>query len=85
MTEFIHPVAEKIETTLREKEVWYERFLHEPVRTSEEAAMVRPEYAQHQGSKSLIVYVRTIAADAACDKRFVMLVIPGDMQFDKKK
>jgi len=80
-----HETVKKIQDLLRVNNVWFESFEHEPVRTSEEAAMVRPEYAQHQGSKSLIVYVRTIAADAACDKRFVMLVIPGDMQFDKKK
>ena len=80
-----HPVSEKIESLFRDGGFWYERFEHEPVRTSEEAARVRPEYAQHQGSKSLIVHVRDIAADPTCNKRFVMIVVPGNKQFDKKK
>ena len=74
MSEPIHPVADKIETILREGGFWYERFLHEPVRTSEEAARVRPEYVQHQGTKALIVSVKEIGADPLCNKRFIMLV-----------
>jgi Ala-tRNA(Pro) deacylase len=85
MNEQIHPVADKIESILREGGFWYEKFLHEPVRTSEEAAKVRPEYVQHQGTKALIVSAKQISADPVCNKRFIMLVVPGDKQFDKKK
>ncbi len=85
MNELIHPVADKIESLLREGGFWYERFLHAPVRTSEEAALVRPEYVQGQGTKALIVSAKQISADPLCNKHFVMLVVPGNRQFDKKK
>ncbi len=85
MTEPFHPVSEKIEKLLKEGNFWYERFEHEPVRTSEEAARMRPEYSQRQGAKSLIVNVRVLSADPVCNKRFIMIVVPGDRQFDKKK
>lgn len=84
MSESIHPTVDKIESLLRENGFWYERFLHEPVRTSEEAAAVRTGYLQKQGTKSLIVKVKD-ATGTGPNKRFVMLVVPGDKQFDKKK
>ena len=80
-----HLVSLQIESILRDGGYWYQRFVHEPVRTSEEAARVRPEYTQHQGAKSLIAHARAVTSDPLCDKRFIMLVVPGDMQFDKKK
>ena len=76
-----HPVTEKIEQILREGKFWYQRFEHEPVRTSEEAAKVRPEYERKQGSKSLILKAKR-KGEA---KRFIMVVVPGDRQFDKNK
>lgn len=76
----VHPVAEKIESILKEKNCWYERFLHEPVRTSEEAAALRPGYTLAQGAKALIVRIKQGGI-----KRFVMLVLPGDRRFDMKK
>ena len=81
MSEPLHPIAETIEKMLRDGGYWYERFLHEPVRTSEEAARVRPEYALKQGTKSLIVKGKLPKQG----KRFIMIVVPGDKQFDKHK
>lgn len=85
MDSTLHPLSAQIESILRDGGYWYQRFLHEPVRTSEEAARVRPEYTRHQGAKSLIVNARAVTGDPLCDKRFIMLVLPGDMQFDKHK
>jgi prolyl-tRNA editing enzyme YbaK/EbsC (Cys-tRNA(Pro) deacylase) len=75
-----HPVTEKISNLLRERGVWFETFEHEPVRTSEEAAAVRPEYTISQGSKALIVRVKKGGI-----KSFAMVVVPGDKKFDAKK
>jgi Ala-tRNA(Pro) deacylase len=75
-----HPVTEKITHLLTERGVWFETFEHEPVRTSEEAAAVRPEYTLSQGSKALIVRVKKDGK-----KFFAMVVVPGDMKFDAKK
>lgn len=76
-----HPIARTIEELLKERGCWYERFLHEPVRTSEEAAKLRPEYSIQQGTKSLIVKGKRPNEE----KRFIMVVVPGDKQFDKHK
>ncbi len=76
-----HPVVGKILDLLKENGCVYETFEHEAVRTSEEAAKVRPEYTLKQGAKAMIVRVKMSEAN----KRFVMLVIPGDVKFDNKK
>lgn len=81
MDEPFHPVVQEIESVLREKGCWYERFEHEAVRTSEEASRVRPEYDISQGSKALIVKAKRSGEE----KRFIMIVVPGDRQFDVKK
>jgi prolyl-tRNA editing enzyme YbaK/EbsC (Cys-tRNA(Pro) deacylase) len=80
MSERFHPVTHKIEAVLRDGGFWYERFEHEPVRTSEEAARVRPEYNITQGTKSLIVKAKRPHEE----KRFIMVVVPGDKRFDRK-
>jgi len=80
MAEF-HPVAAQIESILKNGPYWYERFEHDPVRTSEEAARVRPEYQLKQGTKSLIVKGKL----PGHGKHFIMVVVPGDKQFDKQK
>lgn len=72
-----HPVAGQIEQLLKDRGYWYQRFEHEAVRTSEEAALVRPDYSISQGSKALIVRIKRGA-----DKSFAMLVVPGDRRFD---
>lgn len=74
----LHPVTEQIVALLRERGFWFESFVHEAVRTSEEAAALRPEYTIDQGAKALIVRVK----NATRGKHFVMLVLPGGARFD---
>ena len=76
-----HPIVEQIEELLRANNFWYERLHHEPVQTSEEAAKVRPEYSLKQGTKSLIVKAKRPGEE----KRFIMVIVPGDKKFDRKK
>lgn len=80
MSDEIHPVAGQIGSLLKNGGYWYERFEHEPVRTSEEAARVRPEYDISQGTKSLIVKAKRPGEE----KRFIMIVVPGGKKFDRK-
>ena len=75
-----HPVTLKIENILKEGNFWYERFEHEEVRTSEEAAKVRDGYSIKQGAKALIVRRKRNG-----EKDFVMIVVPGDVRFNSKK
>jgi Ala-tRNA(Pro) deacylase len=84
-SEQFHPVSDKIMTALQEGGYWYERFQHEPVTTSEDAAKVRSGYSITQGAKALIVKARKISADPVCDGRFIMIVVQGDKKFDRKK
>ncbi len=81
MEEVFHPVSSQIEDVLRKEQCWYERFVHQPVRTSEEAAQVRTGYTQAHGAKSLIVKGKCPGEP----KRFIMVVVPGDRQFNRKK
>jgi Ala-tRNA(Pro) deacylase len=76
-----HPVTKTIVDLLKTNNCRFETFEHAPVRTSEEAARLRPEYTMHQGAKALIVRITT----AQKEKKFVMLVFPADMKFDAKK
>lgn len=76
-----HPVSEKIVDFLEKNHCWFEIFEHEPVRTSEEAAKVRPGYSLHQGAKALIIK----AKKESRKEEFVMLVFPADLRFDNKK
>lgn len=76
-----HPVVNKIISILNEKNIEFETFEHEPVRTSQEAASIRPGYTQSQGAKALIVRAKI----SNTDKQFVMVVVPGDKKFDSKK
>ena len=76
-----HPIVEKIRSLLKEKNIIFETFEHEAVRTSEEAAKVRTGYTIQQGAKALIVRAKI----SNQDKRFVMVVVPGDKRFDNQK
>lgn len=60
--------------------MWFKAYEHEPVRTSEEAARLRPEYTLSQGAKAMIIRVKNDDK-----KRFVMLVLPGDKKFNSRK
>ncbi len=76
-----HPIAERILAMLDEDGAWHEYFAHAPVRTSEEAARLRPGYTLRQGAKALLVRVRYRSGA----RGFVMLVVPGDARFDSAK
>jgi len=69
-----------IEELLCTHGVEYKKFDHVPVRTSEEANAVRPDYSLSQGAKALIVRVKKSG-----EKSFCMVVVPGDTKFDSKK
>lgn len=75
-----HQTVAQIEAFFKENGVIYEKFEHEPVKTSEEAANVRPEFSISQGTKALIVRVRKNGT-----KSFAMVVVPGDKKFDSAK
>ena len=76
----LNRTTQQILDLLKKHNVWYETFEHEPVRTSEEAAKVRPGYSLHQGAKALIlkVYFKNKQED------FIMFVLAGDAKIDKK-
>jgi len=76
-----HPIAKEIVSLLEENNYWHETFEHEPVRTSEEAASLRPNYTLKQGTKAIILRVKV----PSVGKKFVMLVMPGDKKFDSAK
>lgn len=76
-----HKTTSQIVKLLEERKVWFETFEHAPVRTSEEAAKIRDGYTIHQGAKAMIIRVKITNTD----KKFVMLVIPGDLRFDTAK
>ncbi|HUC96206.1 MAG TPA: YbaK/EbsC family protein [Candidatus Saccharimonadales bacterium] len=76
-----HPIAQQIVDILNRHGFWYDAFEHEPVRTSQDAANIRDSYSMKQGAKSLIVRVKPVGQA----KQLVMLVLPGDKQFDSDK
>lgn len=76
-----HKVVNEILEILKANHVWFETFEHEPARTSEESAKLRPGYTISQGAKAIIVRVKNLSGE----KRFVMLVIPGNLRFDNEK
>jgi len=76
-----HPISQQIIDLLKSHNYWYETFEHEPVRTSEEAAVLRPGYTLQQGAKAIIVRAKVSGEG----KKFVMLVMPADRRFDGTK
>ena len=72
-----HPTVALIRDLLDTAGAPYKTFEHEPVRTSAEAAKLRPEYSLRQGAKALVVKTKS--------KGFVMLVVPGDRRFNESK
>ena len=75
-----HKVTEQIKGLLTQSGIWFETFEHESVRTSEEAAKVRPRYSLKQGAKAIIIRVK-----AGRVKYFAMLTMPADTRFDNDK
>lgn len=80
-----HPMVGRIRALLDEANIAYKTFEHEEVRTSEEAARVRPEYTLSQGAKALIVRVKLKGTSKENEKQFVQVVVPGDAKFEPKK
>lgn len=76
-----HPVVQNIRDLIDEHHFWRETFEHEPVRTSQQAALTRPGYTLRQGAKAMIVKIYR----AKTDSNFVMLVFPADKKFNSKK
>jgi prolyl-tRNA editing enzyme YbaK/EbsC (Cys-tRNA(Pro) deacylase) len=76
-----HPTVETIKKLLDSESILYEVFEHAPVRTSEEASNIRHGYTIHQGAKAIIVRVKIPNKG----KKFIMLVVPGDMRFSEKQ
>ncbi len=78
----MHRCVSKIRNLLQENDMWYDYMEHKAVRTSEEAAEIRPDqYTLKQGAKALIVRIKKSGGV----KFFVMLIVPGDLKFDIKK
>ena len=80
-----HPIVNKIKTLLNQHGVDYKCFEHAAVRTSEEAAAIRPEYSIAQGAKALIVLVKKKNTPKEEQKKFIQIVIPGDCKFNPRK
>lgn len=76
-----HRTVSKIIDLLQADNFWFEVFEHEPVKTSQEAVEMRTGYTLCQGAKAMIVRIKK----SKTDKKFVMLVLPGDQRFDNKK
>lgn len=77
-----HDIFHQILDVIKQAGVWYESFEHETtVRTSEEAAALRPDYTLAEGVKALIVRVKI----PHVGKKFVQAIVPGDKKFDSKK
>lgn len=74
-------VADEIRTTLVDSNIDFKEYHHKPVRTSEEADAVRPEYSLSQGAKALIVRVKFTEKR----RQYIMFVIPGDKRMNSKK
>ncbi len=78
----IHKCVNKIKSLIEQSGMWFEYLEHEPVRTSEEAARIRPkEYTLSQGAKALIVRIREYGGN----KYFAMFIVPGDRKFNYQK
>jgi prolyl-tRNA editing enzyme YbaK/EbsC (Cys-tRNA(Pro) deacylase) len=77
-----HNIFHDILAVLKQDGCWHESFEHgTTVRTSEEAAALRPDYTLSEGAKALIVRLKIPHKG----KSFAMAVLPGDKKFDSKK
>lgn len=80
-----HKTVNLIRDLLDQIRIEYKYFEHESVRTSEEAAAIRPDYSIEQGTKALIVRVKKKNVPKDQEKQFVQIVVPGDAKFDPRK
>ena len=77
-----HKTVDDIKKILELNHIKYDYLEHAPVRTSEEAAKIRPEkYSIEQGAKAIIVRIKITSSQ----KKFCMLVVPGSKRFDEIK
>jgi prolyl-tRNA editing enzyme YbaK/EbsC (Cys-tRNA(Pro) deacylase) len=77
-----HDIFHEILDVITKSGCWHESFEHDTtVRTSEEAAALRPDYTLSEGAKALIVRIKIPHQG----KSFAMAVLPGDKKFDSKK
>jgi len=72
---------DQLKNFLIKHDVSYKEFHHDPVRTSEEAAALRPDYTLSQGAKALIIEAKFSHGET----KFVMFVLPADKRIDSKK
>lgn len=77
----LHLIVQKIRDLLESRQIKFDYFEHEPVRTSEEASKIRSGYTIKQGAKALVVKLNLRGGE----EKFVMLIVPGDARFDSKK
>ncbi len=75
-----HHMVQKIKDVLDSQSVPYTCFEHAAVRTSKEAAAMRPGYRLSQGAKALLV---AYTVDGV--RQFAQIVVPGDARFDSHK
>jgi len=80
-----HKVVSSIRALLEKHKVSFKTFEHEEVRTSEEAAALRPDYTLSQGAKALIIRTKLRNTSKETERQFVQIVVPGDAKFDPKK
>jgi Ala-tRNA(Pro) deacylase len=76
-----HPITREVEALLTREGCWYETFEHPPVRTSEEAARVRPGYQLADGAKAIVARAR----ESGGSEHLAMLVFGADRRFDSKR
>ena len=76
-----HELVAKIIELLENNNCWHEKFEHEAVKTSEDAAKVRTGYTLSQGAKALILKAGTNKKEQV----YFMVVTPGDKKFDSAK
>lgn len=72
-------VTQQILKLLDSANIWYATFVHKPVRTSQEAASVRPGYTLHQGAKAIILKAYLKGNKG----KFILFVLAGDAHINK--
>lgn len=79
----LHPVFGKICSLLDARGITYRFFTHEEVRTSEEAAALRPDFTMHQGAKALIIRINNEGTgNEFSNNDFALCVLPADYKLD---
>lgn len=76
-----HQTVSDILNLLKQTGCWFETFEHQPVVTSQQAAKLRHGYSLNQGAKAIILKIKKTQAE----RKFVMLVLPGDKKFSGSK